>query len=119
MAMTASIARYHTKSLPKASHESWSSLDPPDRYKVRELAALLRIADGLDRGRGARIRRVDAIDDGTVTRLTVFSSHGLSAELYGVEKKKDLYQETFGRTLVVETADADDRSTQGGHDDQA
>jgi len=103
MAMTASIARYHTKSQPKAGHESWSSLDPPDRLKVRELAALLRIADALDRSRGARIQRIEVADDGAVTRLTVFSAHDLHAELYGVETKKDLYEETFGRTLVVET----------------
>ena len=52
MAMVASIARYHTKSLPKRAHESWATLDPPDRLTVRSLAAILRIADGLDRGRG-------------------------------------------------------------------
>jgi exopolyphosphatase/guanosine-5'-triphosphate,3'-diphosphate pyrophosphatase len=101
MAMAASIARYHTKSLPKRSHESWATLDPPDRLKVRSLAALLRIADGLDRGRGARIERVEAVDDGTETTLKVFSNHDLHAELYGVDKKKDLFEEVFGRHLVV------------------
>jgi exopolyphosphatase/guanosine-5'-triphosphate,3'-diphosphate pyrophosphatase len=104
MSMAASIARYHTKSLPKRTHESWAALDPPDRLRVRSLAALLRIADGLDRGRGARIERVEVADDGIITRLTVFSSQGLTAELYGVEKKKDLFEEVFGRAVVVVTA---------------
>lgn len=105
MAMVASIARYHTKSLPKRTHESWASLDPPERLRVRSLAALLRIADGLDRGRGARIEKVEASDDGSVTRLTVFGGPDLHAELYGVEKKKDLYEEVFGRTVTVETVE--------------
>ena len=104
MAMVASIARYHTKSLPKRAHESWATLDPPDRHRVRSLAAILRIADGLDRGRGARIERVDAVDDGAQTCLTVFSTHDLHAEIYGVEKKKDLFEEVFGRSVVVRTA---------------
>ena len=104
MAMAASIARYHTKSLPKPGHESWVSLDPPDRITVRSLAAILRIADGLDRGRGARIEQVTAVDDGAITSLTVLSAHDLHAELYGVEKKKDLFEEVFGREVVVETA---------------
>jgi exopolyphosphatase/guanosine-5'-triphosphate,3'-diphosphate pyrophosphatase len=104
LAMAASIARYHTKSLPKLGHESWASLEPPDRFMVRELAAILRIADGLDRSRGARIERVDVADDGVVTNLTVVSAHDLHAELYGVEKKKDLFEEVFGRTVAVQTA---------------
>ena len=108
MAMAASIARYHTKSLPKRAHESWATLDPPDRLKVRSLAALLRIADGLDRGRGARIERVDVADDGLETSLTVFSDHDLHAELYGVEKKKDLFEEVFGRSLVVLTTNPEE-----------
>jgi exopolyphosphatase/guanosine-5'-triphosphate,3'-diphosphate pyrophosphatase len=110
MAMVASIARYHTKSLPKRAHESWASLDPPDRLKVRSLAAILRIADGLDRGRGARVEYVEAVDDGTVTLLTAVSSQELTAELYGVEKKKDLFEEVFGRTLAVQTAYPEERA---------
>jgi exopolyphosphatase/guanosine-5'-triphosphate,3'-diphosphate pyrophosphatase len=108
MAMTASIARYHTKSLPKRTHESWATLDPPDRLTVRRLAALLRIADGLDRGRGARIERMVATDDGTFTRIVVASTQSLTAELYGVEKKKDLFEEVFGRTVVVDIAEPEE-----------
>ncbi len=104
MSMAASIARYHTKSLPKRTHESWTALDPPDRLKVRALAAILRIADGLDRSRGSRVERVEVADDGAVTRLTAFSTQSLTAELYGVDKKKDLFEEAFGRAVVVETA---------------
>jgi exopolyphosphatase/guanosine-5'-triphosphate,3'-diphosphate pyrophosphatase len=108
--MAASIARYHTKSLPKRTHESWISLEPSDRARVRELAALLRIADGLDRGRGARVERVEAHDDGLVTRFTVIGSPDLHAELYGVEKKKDLYEDVFGRNVIVETPDLGEHS---------
>lgn len=108
LAMAASIARYHTKSLPKRGHESWSSLEPTDRATVRALAAILRIADGFDRGRGARIRRIDVVDDGMFTRFTVHGTGDLHAELYGVEKKKDLFEETFGRIVVVEVANPEE-----------
>jgi exopolyphosphatase / guanosine-5'-triphosphate,3'-diphosphate pyrophosphatase len=104
MSMVASISRYHTKSLPKRAHESWASLDPPDRLTVRSLAAVLRIADGLDRSHAARVFRVEAVDDGAVTRLTAFSSQDLHTELYGVEKKKDLFEEAFARSVLVEAA---------------
>jgi exopolyphosphatase/guanosine-5'-triphosphate,3'-diphosphate pyrophosphatase len=101
IAMAAAVARYHTKSLPKRSHESWISIDPSDRATVRSLAAILRIADGLDRGRGARVEDVRAIDDGVATTFVIRGCQDLHAELYGVEKKKDLYEEAFGRTVAV------------------
>jgi exopolyphosphatase/guanosine-5'-triphosphate,3'-diphosphate pyrophosphatase len=102
ISMIAAIARYHTKALPKRSHESWSAIEPADRATVRKLAALLRIADGLDRGRGARVESVTAHDDGAITRLELHSAVDLHAELYGVGKKKDLFEETFGRCVEVE-----------------
>jgi exopolyphosphatase/guanosine-5'-triphosphate,3'-diphosphate pyrophosphatase len=99
--MIAAIGRYHTKALPKRSHLEIANLEPKDRATVRQLAAVLRIADGLDRGRGARVVSVSAIDDGATTRLDVEGAEDLHAEVYGVEKKKDLYEETFGRRVVV------------------
>jgi exopolyphosphatase/guanosine-5'-triphosphate,3'-diphosphate pyrophosphatase len=101
IAMIAAVARYHTKALPKRSHESWAAVESADRATVRKLAAILRIADGLDRGRGARVTRVEATDNGSVTRLRVFGTADLHAELYGVNKKKDLFEETFGRLIEI------------------
>jgi exopolyphosphatase/guanosine-5'-triphosphate,3'-diphosphate pyrophosphatase len=99
--MVAAIARYHTKALPKRSHESWAAIEPADRATVRQLAAILRIADGFDRGRGARVRSVTVSDDGEATRFEVIGAADLDAELYGVGKKKDLFEETFGRRVEV------------------
>lgn len=41
-------ARYHRKSLPKPSHTLYNNLDHAGRKTVNKLAALLRVADGLD-----------------------------------------------------------------------
>jgi exopolyphosphatase/guanosine-5'-triphosphate,3'-diphosphate pyrophosphatase len=108
LALVASIARYHTKALPKRSHESWSTLDPGDRATVRSLASILRIADGLDRGRGARIRRVTVDDDGSTTRFLIDGDGDLHAEVYGFEKKRDLFEDTFGRSARVEVSEGGD-----------
>jgi exopolyphosphatase/guanosine-5'-triphosphate,3'-diphosphate pyrophosphatase len=107
IAMIAATARYHTKALPKRSHESWAAVEAADRATVRGLAAILRIADGLDRGRGARATAVEASDDGSTTRFKVFGPGDLHAELYGVNKKKDLYEETFGRRVEVDAEGLD------------
>ncbi len=101
LAIIAAVGRYHTKALPKRGHVEIARLEPTDRALVRALASILRIADGLDRGRGGRVLSVQAHDDGITTRLDVEGVDDLHAELYGVERKKDLYEETFGRRVVV------------------
>jgi exopolyphosphatase/guanosine-5'-triphosphate,3'-diphosphate pyrophosphatase len=105
--MVASIARYHTKSLPKPRHESWSALDPVDRPTVRSLAAILRLADGLDRGRAARVDGVEVVVGPDEVRLLVRGVSELDAEVYGSEKKRDLFEESFGRRVVVEAVPAE------------
>ncbi|OQY23651.1 MAG: hypothetical protein B6I35_03195 [Anaerolineaceae bacterium 4572_32.2] len=44
-----SIARYHRRALPKNEHAHFAALEPADQRLVAVLAALLRVADGLDR----------------------------------------------------------------------
>jgi exopolyphosphatase/guanosine-5'-triphosphate,3'-diphosphate pyrophosphatase len=105
--MVASIARYHTKSLPKPRHESWSALDPVDRPTVRSLAAILRLADGLDRGRAARVDGVEVIVGADEVRLLVRGVSELDTEVYGSKKKRDLFEESFGRRVVVEAVPAE------------
>src|SRR5690606_15111001 len=46
--MVAMIARYHRGPRPRKTHSRYGELDSSDRKRVKKLAALLRIADGLD-----------------------------------------------------------------------
>ena len=64
----AQVARYHRKSPPKPEHEAFSRLWPDDQRLVRALAALLRVAIGLDRSYERRVATVRCQDDGE--RLT-------------------------------------------------
>src|SRR5207302_1879157 len=56
--LIATIARYHRRSSPKDRHEEFQRLTPQERIVVRRLAALLRVADGLDRGHRRHVRAV-------------------------------------------------------------
>lgn len=44
-----SVARYHRKALPDEKHDHYAALEPADRRIAGILAAMLRVADGLDR----------------------------------------------------------------------
>ena len=102
--MVAAVARYHTKALPKSKHVSWSALEPVDRPTVRALASILRLADGLDRGRSAHVEDVSAVVEADQVRLVIRGDSDMHAEIHGTEKKRDLFEETFGRLVVIEVA---------------
>ncbi|MGD9995393.1 MAG: Ppx/GppA phosphatase family protein [Ilumatobacteraceae bacterium] len=87
------VARYHRKSSPKASHPQFVALDGESQAVVRTLAAILRVAIGLDRSYDGRVlgvraeaRRhrllIEAIaEPGTDISLEVYTAHERSALL--------------------------------------
>lgn len=56
--LAANIARYHRRALPSLRHAKYRQLIEADRRRVKLLAGLLRLADGLDSGHRGRVRRV-------------------------------------------------------------
>src|SRR2546422_8917621 len=52
------VARFHRRSGPKKRHRAWAALARDDRRMVRQLAALLRVADALDRRHSQRLRDI-------------------------------------------------------------
>jgi len=99
--IVANVVRYHRKSEPKKSHKNYAGLPPADRQKVRRLAALLRLADGLDRSHGDVVDKIDCqIQDGQVL-LTLTCQRDFQMEHYGFEKKKNLFENVFGLRIII------------------
>ncbi len=90
----ANVARYHRRSLPKKSHENFTSLAEEDQKKVEKLAAILRIADGLDRTHSQVIKdiHVKKQDNKLLFTLEVDANENIEMEKTGFEKKKDLLE---------------------------
>jgi exopolyphosphatase/guanosine-5'-triphosphate,3'-diphosphate pyrophosphatase len=100
LAVIANVARYHRGAPPKKRHPNFGELDKPLRDQIVRLAAILRLADGLDRGHVAavgdfkvrwlqRAIRIapSAAHPGQPIRLDVWGAHRKShllAELAGV-----------------------------------
>jgi len=94
--MIANTARYHRRAAPKLKHESFARLSAPDRATVRALAAILRVAGGLDR---AHVRRVSAVRvelDGEDARFAVDAPEDPRVELWGAARKAGLFESVFG-----------------------
>ena len=103
--LLALLVRYHRKATPKDAHNPFGGLSEAQKRRVRLLAGLLRVADGLDRTcqglvRGLRCR----ISDREVEIVLSTQGQDLELELWSARRKADLLQETLGRKLrfVVE-----------------
>jgi exopolyphosphatase/guanosine-5'-triphosphate,3'-diphosphate pyrophosphatase len=106
IAVIANIAYYHRKSIPKKRHENLQSLSRQGRKMVSVLAAILRIAEGLDRSHLALVQGVEIQTARNPERLvlTLFSESDCQLELWGVETNYDLFQDVFGVPLSIKVA---------------
>lgn len=100
----ANVARYHRKSHPKLKHEGFLQLQRDEhRELVRRLAAILRIAEGLDRGNLGLVRGVDTRIGSNKVEISLKLRRGMgrdaSLEIWGAERKKTLFEEVFGREV--------------------
>ncbi len=96
----ANIARYHRGSAPNPEkHETFASLKDNDRILVKQLASILRIADGMDKPHKNLILRMRAQQNDTSINLYI-KTIGFKPNLKMAEKKKDLFEETFKKKLV-------------------
>lgn len=96
VAVLAQIARYHRKSPPTAEHADFMALPVEDRQRVERLAALLRVADGLDRQHLQKVVAVRAERTDAAVVATVFGE-GLAEELAAAANKADLAERVFAR----------------------
>jgi exopolyphosphatase/guanosine-5'-triphosphate,3'-diphosphate pyrophosphatase len=102
-AIVANIARYHRKSPPDPSHPSFRELDKVARGKVRGLAALLRIADALDREHRGKIESVRAAVDRGSSTVTLFLRGEEDRELeeWTVKQKSALWRDVYDLDVTI------------------
>jgi len=93
----AQTVRYHRKATPKDSHPGFAALPAAGKQKVRVLAAILRLADGLDRGYAQLVRGVRCRIGDKSVEVTMSASSEAELEIWGARRKRDLAEEVFDR----------------------
>ena len=102
--MITNVARYHRGALPKRKHENLSRLSTEEQWRVQQMAAILRLAGGLDRSRSQQVRDVRvAVDDGTVA-IDVVADEKPEADLWGAERRTELFEKVFEMPLRIRWA---------------
>ncbi len=97
----ATLARYHRGGDPRPSSDGMAGVAAPRRDSVARLAALLRVADGLDRRRAAAVGGIETDLDITRVRIHVRSDEDIDVDLWGGRRKRELFERLFDRRLEL------------------
>ena len=105
--LVALVSRYHRRTGPRKRHPEFAALPPEDQEIVRRLSAILRVADGLDRGHSAAVETVTArLDPKALTLSVAPAGEGtdLGLECWGASRKADVMAKLLQRDIVVTAA---------------
>jgi exopolyphosphatase/guanosine-5'-triphosphate,3'-diphosphate pyrophosphatase len=87
-------------------HPEFAALTEPDQQLVRSLAAILRVAIGLDRNHDSDVAGLEVRDDGGVVRIlaTPVDGSDLEVEVATGSERAGLLAELLGADVVVSSA---------------
>ncbi len=105
--LVALVARYHGKPRPRKRDESFRNLGKDDRACVRWLAALLRIAEGLDRSHYQLVRSLKVSRRESGVSVRVQSRREAHLELWGGSQRTGLLEELMGVPVRVTVSTAE------------
>ena len=100
----AQVARYHRLTPPKKSHPEFKALKSGNRQTVKQLGAILRLAEGLERSHAQVVRNLDihARDSHLLVRLATNGDAEL--ELWAAARHARPLSRVLGTELKFETA---------------
>jgi exopolyphosphatase / guanosine-5'-triphosphate,3'-diphosphate pyrophosphatase len=102
--VVANVARYHRGAPPSKQHPSYASLAKPARAQVRRLSAILRLADGLDRGHISAVDRVKVRwmhDRIRITPIPRNVHQPMRLEVWGAGRKARLLEKVAGVPVEI------------------
>jgi exopolyphosphatase/guanosine-5'-triphosphate,3'-diphosphate pyrophosphatase len=100
--IAAVVARYHRKATPQATHPEFAAMDRETRIAVAKLAAILRVADALDRRHGsAEGRSVSAAVEPGRLVITMGGIPDTIVEELGLQLKGDLFTRMYGMQVAL------------------
>jgi exopolyphosphatase/guanosine-5'-triphosphate,3'-diphosphate pyrophosphatase len=99
--LIACVARYHRKSAPSPEHEEFAALEPAGQRLVAGLAALLRIADCLDRSHLQVIRTIHVRTEAGKILIQSDATGDTTAERAMFHKKAELFESVFDTKIAL------------------
>jgi exopolyphosphatase / guanosine-5'-triphosphate,3'-diphosphate pyrophosphatase len=99
------IARYHRRNIPKKSHPEFGALRASRRKAVRILAAMVRLAEGLDRSHTQVISSLHLRDVGEVYLVRLQSTGDSELELWAAQRHAAALESVLGKPIRFEVVE--------------
>jgi len=103
--LIANVARYHRGANPKRKHANFRQLSQPDQKRVRQMAAILRVAGGLDRSNTQQVQALTTGYHRGQTEIRVQSQQFPDVDLWGARRRTGLFERVFNTKLKIEWQD--------------
>jgi exopolyphosphatase/guanosine-5'-triphosphate,3'-diphosphate pyrophosphatase len=98
------LARYHRQATPKKSHEGYGTLKGSVRRAVRALAAMLRLAEGLDRSHAQVVTSLDVVPRGEAYLIRLRAAGDAELELWAAHRHGTPLEQVLRRSLRFEVS---------------
>lgn len=98
----ANVARYHRRSTPAKRHGEYWKMPPAIRKRIKKLAGILRVADGLDRSHYQNVKKLDIHSGEKELLLHIKTEAEPYLEIWGAERKAHLLREVTGKKIRIE-----------------
>ena len=102
--IVANVARYHRGSAPRGKHTNYGPLDTESRRRIQLLSAILRVADGFDRGHVGAVAGVKVRWTERALRITALPAPRAKVfrlELWGANRKSGLLSDVTGMPVEI------------------
>jgi exopolyphosphatase/guanosine-5'-triphosphate,3'-diphosphate pyrophosphatase len=99
--LIANVARYHNKARPRKRDRDFIGLGKRERRIVRWLAALLRVAEGLDRGHDRLVQSVRVTRSSSGIVIRVSARREAQLEVWAARRRVDLLSRLLKRPVRV------------------
>ena len=106
--IVANVARYHRGAEPRKKHRNFGGLERPVRQTIKRLSAILRVADGFDRGHASAVAEIKVRWMERALRLSAVPSrpaYNLRLELWGASRKSKLLADLAGVPVEIVAPD--------------
>jgi len=98
------LARYHRQATPKKTHEGYGRLPGDLRRTVRTLAAMLRLAEGLDRSHAQVVTALDVVPKGNRYIIRLRAAGDAELELWAAHRHAAPLERILERPLRFEVS---------------
>jgi len=104
--LVALVARYHRRALPKQTHEGYADLPRADRLTVSKLAAILRVANALDREHSHSQLKLSYRAEPGQLLISTDTKTDLTVVQHRVSERSKLFEQVYGMKVLMRQSNA-------------